>query len=164
LLLTGQRRAETSRMKWSDIEDGVWTIPASQSKSKREMRVPLSDMAWQVLNCLPRVSETHVWASATGRPITGFSYAVRWASRESGVTGWSLHDLRRTFRTGLARLKVDHFVAERALNHAVKGLTAVYNKYDYETEKREAFQRWADDLRITLDPPENVVRIRAEQG
>jgi integrase len=129
LLLTGQRRGEVAEMCWSevDFETATWTIPAARSKSNREMLVPLSDLAVELLESSPRF--------------------------------WRLHDLRRTCRTGLARLGVAEIVAERCLNHAPKGLSAVYNVHEYQDEKREAFQKWADEVRVIANPPPKVVRL-----
>ena len=81
--------------------------------------------------------------------------------KRSGVTGWVIHDLRRTCRTGLARLKVPEIVAERCLNHAPKGLSGIYNVHEYQDEKAEAFQSWADELRTIVAPPPNLVRLES---
>ncbi len=159
LLVTGQRRGECAEMTWQevDLEAAAWTIPAERSKSKREMLVPLSDLAVKILENVPRfVGCDFVFTARRNRPVAGFSVARTNAERGSGVTGWRLHDLRRTCRTGLARLGVPEIVAERCLNHAPKGLSAVYNVHEYQDEKREAFQKWADEVRLVTNPPENV--------
>ena len=109
LLLTGQRRTEVAEMVWQevDLENATWTIPASRSKSRREMIVPLPDMAVQILESLPRFEGCdYVFTARKNRPVSGFAFARANAQRASGVTGWHLHDLRRTCRTGLARLRV----------------------------------------------------------
>ena len=72
---------------------------------------------------------------------------------------WRLHDLRRTCRTGLAALGVFEIVAERCLNHAKKGMTAVYDVHVYEDEKRNALEAWATRLGLITNPPEKVVRL-----
>jgi integrase len=162
LLLTGQRRGEVAEMCWSevDFETATWTIPAARSKSNREMLVPLSDLAVELLESSPRFEGCDfVFTSRGKRPVSGFSKARVIAERESGVSGWRLHDLRRTCRTGLARLGVAEIVAERCLNHAPKGLSAVYNVHEYQDEKREAFQKWADEVRVIANPPPKVVRL-----
>jgi len=161
LLLCGQRRGEVAEMTWQevDLEARTWTIPAGRSKSGREMLVPLSDLAVELLEGLTRFGCDFVFTSRGKRPVSGFSKARDIAERDSGISGWRLHDLRRTCRTGLARLGVPEIVAERCLNHAPKGLSAIYNLHEYEQEKREAFQKWADHLRLIVNPPENVVAL-----
>ena len=149
-------------MTWQeiDLEAKTWVIPAARSKSDREMLVPLSDFAVDLLEGLPRFEGCDFLFTARGKqPVAGFGNAKVIADRESGVTGWRFHDLRRTCRTGLARLGVPEIVAERCLNHAPKGLSAVYNLHEYEQEKREAFQKWADHLRLIVNPPGNVVAL-----
>lgn len=58
---------------------------------------------------------------------------------------WTLHDLRRTATTGMARLGQPVHVVEAVLNHksgSIKGVAAVYNRYSYADEKRAALQAW----------------------
>jgi integrase len=65
---------------------------------------------------------------------------------ERSVRAFTPHDLRRTCRTGLAKLGVADAVAGRILNHAVPGMAAVYNKHNYLDEMRMALDRWAGHL------------------
>jgi integrase len=163
LLLTGQRRAEVAEITWSevDLENATWAIPATRSKSNREMIVPLSDLALEILNGLPRFEGCdYVFTARRNQPVSGFSIARKRAEQASGVTDWRLHDLRRTCRTGLARLGVAEIVAERCLNHAPRGLSAVYNVHEYQQEKREAFQAWGKEVALITNPSANVVGLR----
>lgn len=60
---------------------------------------------------------------------------------------WTLHDLRRTVASGVARLKIAPHVIESVLNHKtgiISGVAAVYNRHDYFDEKAEALEIWAD--------------------
>jgi integrase len=59
---------------------------------------------------------------------------------------FTLHDFRRTARTHLEALGVLPHVAERCLNHKVKGVEGVYNRHDYLQERKAALQSWADLL------------------
>ena len=63
----------------------------------------------------------------------------------SGVTGWRLHDLRRTCVSGMARLGVAPHVADKILNHqvgAISGVAAVYQRHDFLSERRAALDLW----------------------
>ena len=63
----------------------------------------------------------------------------------------------------MAALGVPEIVRERTLNHVPQGLSAVYNVHQYEAEKRDALERWAQRLQeITEPPPKNVVRLEAQ--
>lgn len=63
-----------------------------------------------------------------------------------GVENFTVHDFRRTARTHLASLGVDPIVAERCLNHRIKGVEGIYNRHQYLDERRKALTLWADKL------------------
>lgn len=71
------------------------------------------------------------------------------------------HDLRRTMRTQLGEvLKVEPHIAERCLNHSLGKLTATYDTGAYLEQRREAMTRWADQVDLYVDRPENVLLLR----
>ena len=72
------------------------------------------------------------------------------------------HDIRRTVRSRLSRLKVTEEAREAVLAHARPGIKGVYDLHDYLDEKREALELWAARLRQITEPsPDNVVQLRA---
>jgi integrase len=152
LLLTAQRRGEVAEMRWSqvDFERRVWTIPSEAAKNGRAHEVPLSDMALEILRTLPRFVRPDFVFTTTGHsPISGFGRMKRNLDTRMGVTGWRLHDLRRTAASGMARLGTAPHVIEKVLNHVsgtISGVAAVYNVHGYDCEKREALQRWGSYL------------------
>lgn len=175
LLLTAQRRGEVAAMQWSEVDAAkqLWTIPAEKTKSDRAHIVPLSDQAVAILDALPRfVDGDFVFSTTSGqKAVAGFSKAKALANYYTdklvaagdieSVAPWRVHDLRRTARTGIAELGVPEIVSERILNHASRGLVAVYNVFEYQTEKADALQRWGNRVReIVTPPPENVVTIK----
>jgi integrase len=167
LLLTGQRRGETARMKWDDVDlkKGEWIIPASETKNGAEHLVPLSDTAVALLSSVPRPAEPkgpHIFTTTDGEiPINGFTVAKRRLDRASGITGWRVHDIRRTVRTRLAKIKIPDSIAERVLNHLPGGIVRVYNIHDYAEEKREALDLWAAHLRDIVAPsPKNIIEMK----
>ena len=75
---------------------------------------------------------------------------------------WTLHDLRRTGRTGLGILGVAPHVAEAVLNHLPPKLIRTYDTNDYFAEKRQALDLWAAHLmRLVSGEQSNVVPLRA---
>ena len=68
------------------------------------------------------------------------------ASSEKKIDHLVLHDLRRTVRTHLSRLKVPEVVGELVLGHALRGIAGTYNIYDFEAEKRKASDAWSSQL------------------
>ena len=167
LLATAQRLNECARMQWPEIDrdNAVWIIPPERTKSGRETEVPLSSLALEILDALPRFTEgEYVFTTTSGeRPVSGFSRAKARTDNLSGVSGWRLHDLRRTARTGLAEIGVPQIVAEKVLNHAERNvLVATYDRHEYADEKRDALERWASRLRAILEPPpDNVIALAA---
>jgi integrase len=166
LLITGQRREEVAGMRWAEInmKSKLWTIPPERCKSARPHVVPLSSLAIETLDPLPRFEAgDFVFSTTDGeRPVSAFSQCKSDADSLSGVADWRIHDLRRTVRTELARLRVPEIAAERIINHAPRGLARVYDQYDYLDEKREGLEKWAVRLRNIIEPmPENVVALRA---
>jgi integrase len=71
---------------------------------------------------------------------------------ERGIKAFTLHDLRRTCRTGLSRLKIEPHIAERVLNHVQPGVAGVYDRFAYLDEKRAALEKWSDHLVDLGDP------------
>ena len=60
------------------------------------------------------------------------------------------HDLRRTVRTNLSKLKVSKDIAERIMNHKEKGISGVYDRHDYLEEKEMALSKWNKRLHTIL--------------
>ena len=86
-----------------------------------------------------------VFSVLGSRPFNRFSKAKRQLDQLSGVTGWRLHDLRRTCVSGMARLGVAPHVADRLLNHqagTISGVAAVYQRHEFRAEQREALEQW----------------------
>lgn len=164
LILTGQRRGEVTGMRWSEIdfEGRIWTIPAARSKNAQAHDVPLSEPVIQILQSVPRFLDSDYVLTTTGTtPISGFGRAKDRLDEAIGATDWRTHDLRRTTASGMARLGVPPHVVEKVLNHKtgiISGVAAVYNRYGYEKEKREALEMWAAYLctlpeRYQFKPP-----------
>lgn len=76
---------------------------------------------------------------------------------------FSPHDLRRTCRSGLSALKVPPHVAERCLNHSLGRIAETYDTHDYLDERREALQKWADQVDRYVNPPANVIDLASKR-
>ena len=156
LLLTSARRNEAAGMRWDEVDTaGVWTLPASRSKTKVEVVRPLSAAALAVLDGLPRIDGCdYPFTSNGSRPIRQFSDSKRKLDEASGVSGWRLHDLRRSARSLLAKCKdvsVDH--AERVLGHALPGVRATYDRHTYADEIRYAVEALSALVDRIIHPP-----------
>jgi integrase len=164
LMLTGQRRNEVSEMQWSEIDfaRATWTIPADRAKNGMAHDVPLSEPVLNILSTLPRFAASDLVFTTTGTsPVSGLGKAKKRFEDAVGTQGWWLHDLRRTAASGMARAGVPPHVIEKVLNHKsgiISGVAAVYNRYSYADEKREALERWAEVLMRTTSSATNVCK------
>jgi integrase len=168
LLVTAQRRDEVAGLRWADldIENKLWTIPGEFTKPGRSHEVPLSPIALAILEPLLRTTSPYVFPARGNpdNPASGFSRAKARSDKLSKVTGWRIHDLRRTAGTGMASAGIAVSTISRVLNHAEGGVTKIYNRYSYGQEKRHALETWARKLEgIIRKPAENVVELRAAE-
>jgi len=172
LLLTAQRLNEAAGMRWSelDLDAAEWVISGERAKNGRENAVPLSARAVAILRDQKKLKGSDfVFPSARSpaeKSVSGFSKAKAALDKTSNVNDWRLHDLRRTTATGLARMKIAPHVIEKLLNHAngvIGGVTARYNRYSYDDEKRHALDAWAAHLERleTGGELDNVVPLAA---
>jgi integrase len=159
-LLTAVRRSELALASWSEIDFNAktWRIPGEHVKGRKGEgkghEVPLSDWAVREFEALQRLAKhaPHVLPNDEGNGPINPKLLTRGVARcqermkKLGIDGFTLHDLRRTCRTGLARLKIAPHIAERVLNHAQERIPATYDVHDYLDEKREALDKWAAHL------------------
>jgi integrase len=159
-LLTAQRKEKIARMKWSDIsDDNIWTIPGSVREKGTAGALVLSEAILEVLRGIPRQGD-YVFSEKGLR-----SYLHREKAKfdaEHQWSPWTIHDLRRTSRSLLAKSKVAEVVSEAILGHRQGGVVGVYNCHDYQQEMGDALEVLAAAVRdIVTPPPANVVPMRA---
>jgi integrase len=162
LLLTGARRSEAAEMTWSEVSGTDWTLPAARNKVDQDLIRPLSAAAMATITALPRIGRAgFVFTTAGDAPIGGFARFKRRLDAACGVTGWTLHDLRRTARTLMSRAGVSNDHAERCLGHVKGGVRGVYDRYEFHEQKRHAYEELAALIeRIVNPPPANVVALK----
>jgi integrase len=170
LLLTAARRNEAALMAWSEVDEGVWTLPAARNKvaarsSKlKDLVRPLSKMA---IEAMPKVEGCkYVFTYDGRRPLTGFSKPKqRFDERvakvlRTSIPNWTLHDLRRTARSLMSRAQVPERHAEQCLGHVIGGVQGVYDRYRYIEEMRLAYEKLAAQIEVIVNPPaDNVVAL-----
>jgi integrase len=146
LALTGQRRQEVAglRREELDLAQRIWTIPKARTKNTKAHIVHLSKQALAVLKRADQ-REPLVLSPLGTKTFQNFTHAKRLLDHLSGVTGWRLHDLRRTGVSGMARLGVAPHVADKILNHqtgTISGVAAVYQRHEFLSERRAALDLW----------------------
>jgi integrase len=192
LILSALRLNEAADASWPefDIRNRAWVIPAERMKGKnhkaRPHAVPLTDEINAVLESLPRftgkdaglflfsttMGKSPVWMNkkVKDRLDARMLRTLRALARVRGedphkvvLPRWTNHDIRRTVRSNLSRLRVTEEAREAVLAHARPGIKGVYDLYDYFDEKREALELWTARLRSIVEPaPDNVVALRRE--
>lgn len=167
LLLTGQRRAKVSEMRWEDIDaEGLWTIPAEAREKTNAGQLQLPPMALAIINAQPHiVGNPYVFAGRGKKAMNGFSPLKRDLDEAAPIPHWVLHDLRRTAKSLMARAGVRPDVSERVLGHAIVGVEGVYDRHSYAAEKADALARLAGLVGTILEPQDNkVVPLRRRKA
>jgi len=148
LLLLGQRRGETAAMSWQDVDlkKGTWTIPPAVAKNGREHVVPLPPLAVEIIGRQAKWEGCpFVFAGRDLKAMSGWTQRLRHLRKATSAT-FTLHDFRRTFRSGLTRLGIEGDLAEMMLNHARADLIERYDREPRRDDRAKAAARWADHL------------------
>ncbi len=152
LLLTGQRRGETTLLRWDyvDPERSVICFPGSVTKNGRDHTIPLGAMAKELLDGVPKIGGLVFPARGhDDRAYCGWSKGKAALDKRCELPQWGLHDIRRTVATNLAELHTPPHVVEKLLNHAsgtISGVAAIYNRFQYLEEMREALAKWEEKI------------------
>jgi integrase len=144
-ILTAGRSGEVRGALWSEIDlhAKVWTVPSDRMKAGREHRVPLSDVACEMLRALPRFAGPDlVFPAPSGGTLSDMTLSA--VLRRMGVSA-TVHGFRSTFRDWCAeRTNYPHEVAEMALAHTVGNkVEAAYRRGDLFDKRRRMMDDWA---------------------
>jgi integrase len=167
LLVLGVRKTEltAARLEEFDLEAGIWNLPAARTKTERDISIPLPALAVGLLRELERLAcgSAYLFPARKAQDrmlphICENTLNVALAKVRHGLEPFTLHDLRRTMRSQLGALKIPPHIAERCLNHKIKGVEGVYDRYDYFSERKQALEAWASVL-AGLEDGSKVVPI-----
>jgi integrase len=161
LLLVGCRKGEAIGMRRGEVVDGVWLCPAERSKSKKQIERPLSKAAQTVLAQTPHILDEFVFTTNGLKPYSAIVRDKKIFDAACGVSGYTIHDLRRTSRSLLSRAGVLENVAERCLAHVIPGVKGVYDRHRYQREMLDAYERLATLIDHIAHPQANVTPLRA---
>jgi len=152
ILLTGCRRTELGDLKWSevDLDARTITLPRERTKNGQEHVVPLPESAMTILSDLERTDREYVFGRTREGGFSGWSKSKTEFDQVVKLKPWTLHDLRRTVRTGLGKLGVQPHIAEATLNHLPPKLIRTYDRNTYAAEKKAALDQWATHLKTIV--------------
>jgi integrase len=185
-----RRRKNGEPVEWSTLkpEQLMWIIPAERMKGRNEdarpHAVPLTRDILQILESLPLFKKgDYIFSTTFGEKPVWVGDQVKKAidarmlrtlqalARQRGndpvkveLENWVNHDVRRSVRSNLSRLRIAEEAREAVLAHARQGIAAVYDVHDYADEKREALELWATRLRSIVEPTrraDNVIKMPA---
>jgi integrase len=176
LLMLGVRKGElvTAKISAFDLDVAIWKLTSTNTKTSTEIIIPLPNQAIEILRNLIRLSDgsdyllparqyqdrrlPHIHENTLNVALSKVK------TNMDGVEPFTIHDFRRTARTHLAKLGVDSHIAERCLNHKIKGIEGIYNRYDYFEERKIALQKLANYIEICEKGEEwNVIPIRKNE-
>jgi integrase len=174
LLLTGCRKQEIGQLSWNEInfDTGVLSIPRERTKSRHALTLTLPSAALAILRAQPRRNGSdYVFGGRKGGK-NGFA-AWSWSkldldnrittARGAPLGRWTLHDLRRTMRSGLGQLGIAPDIAERCIGH-IKGsaVERTYDRYTYQPQIKAALAAWASHVEmIVAGKSDRIVPLRA---
>ncbi|MBO2576360.1 site-specific integrase [Shewanella algae] len=162
LVTLGVRKSELVEAKWEefDLQRKIWSLPKERSKSGMGIDIPLPQivLTWiqelevracgseYVFPCRRSSKNPYMGKDTLNRAITKlFGHEAGKKTQPPNLMGeiphFTVHDLRRTCRSLLARQGTSGDVAERCLNHKLKGVEGIYNRHDYLEERREAMTK-----------------------
>ena len=142
LVLTGARKQEISLLRGEEIVGTDIILEGERTKNGKPHIIPLSSPAREILK---EHGAGFLFPTRLGLGIRNWDKAKELLDQHSGVTGWVLHDIRRTVATGLQKLGVQLPVTESILGHVSGsrgGIVGVYQRHDYADEKRAALEAW----------------------
>ena len=175
LLLLAVRKEELIAAQWKefDLDNAVWNLPEERTKTSAAIDIPLPAVAVETLRELHRLAcgSAYVFPARKmqSRMIPHIDLNTLNAAiskhikpQLKDVPNFTIHDFRRTARTHLAALGVDPHIAERCLNHKLKGVEGIYNRHDYFDERKKALNEWARLLAALEEgrPDYNVVPLK----
>ena len=161
LLMLAVRKEEMIAATWAefDLDNAIWHLPEERTKTGVAIDIPLPAVAVDTLRELKRLAAGSAYVfparKMQNRMIphidlntlnAALSKHIKPSLVLDGVPNFTIHDFRRTARTHLAALGVDPHIAERCLNHKIKGVEGIYNRHDYFEQRRIALNLWASFL------------------
>jgi integrase len=158
--MTMVRKSELQDAVWDevDFENAVWTIPKERMKRSKAHNVYLSTQALDIFIALKtcagnsryvlpsRYDADAPMSRATFNRVTTAVYEL---AKAEGLPlePFTVHDMRRTGSTLLNELGFNSDWIEKCLAHEDgRSSRGVYNKAEYEGQRRHMMQEWSDML------------------
>jgi integrase len=159
LLATCVRSIELAKARWEhiDFELGTWWVPAESVKTRTGFLVPVTPTVAEWFKGLQLLSSGSPWVlparTERRRKRAGDTHVGKttlWAAitraferGDIDVRRFTPHDTRSTAKGHMRNMGIPNDITEIALNHALKGMEAVYDVREEIPERRQALEKWA---------------------
>ena len=150
MALTWVRTGVLRRMMWSEVDGDIWRIPGAKMKMRKDLLVPLSKQATEILKMMRQRRTTSAFVfphptradrPASENSVLSLLYRMEYKGKMTG------HGWRSVGSTWANENGFDADAIERQLAHVPKDeVRATYNRAQYLTQRRELLQAWADWL------------------
>lgn len=148
MLAHGTRIGETRQARWADISlaEAEWFIPAANTKTRTEHRLPLTAqvralLVWyRAIQTARGYQGAYLFPNRRGLPLSesqANTVFVRLGQRE-----WTSHDLRKVSRTTWTDLGIDGHIGEMLLNHSLGKIASTYIHTQAMKQRRLALETW----------------------
>jgi integrase len=159
LLITAQRSEKVRTLQWTDVVDGTWTIATAEREKTNAGSLVLPPLALRIIEAQPRIGRNPYIFAGRGSGCMDISKAKYvFDEKLPSMPNWTLHDLRRSSRSLLARCGVSYEVGERILGHSVGShVSQIYDRHKYDLEKKIALEKLAQLIDSIVNPRDNVL-------
>lgn len=167
LLYTGQRVSDVVNMKWSHFDGDL--IEVVQQKTGETVWIPCHRQLKAVLATLPHRGDT-ILTAERGEPYKAASVStlVRRVLHEAGITGYSVHGLRKNAAQALAEAGCSISEIMAITGHRSPGMALHYAKRaEKKRLARSGMKRWEDSEDSATDAVTNsaqVSNLRTKHG
>lgn len=149
-LYTGARRGEIANLRWSWITKDRIIIDGEFSKNGLPHTIPLTKKVKDILADIPKTHDLYVFPATRMRKETttvynGWGKDLTALQTEMEISDFTIHDIRRTFATGMQALGIRMEVTEALLNHVSGfkgGVQGIYQRHQFFDEKLDALLQW----------------------
>ncbi len=183
-MLTGQRQQNVLGMRLDQLalEDHLWIIPASTTKTARTYKVPLSAVAVDIIQ--GRIAEleeaelrrgghghpspepvTWLFPGNSGKGPAGLAFTGRphrSACKRAKIDNYMPHDHRHTFATHCEQMGISRLIWDPIMGHSQNGMADLYSGHDFAEQRLDCMEKWADRIAATLS--DNVVPMKQKPG
>jgi integrase len=130
-------------MRWRDLDGDVWHMPREPREKGNGGDLKLPPLALEIIDAQPKLAGDDRIFWMFRNETSSLAEPKSRLDKNSGVVGWTLHDMRRSARSLMSRAGVPSEHAERVLGHVIPGIEQIYDRHEYFEEKAIALEKLA---------------------